>query len=286
MIASARMYAVAAPVARAWQALFAHVADCAGVDMTYVEHAAPAPVSALWARPDCACVFMCGYPYACAPVGRELLAAPVPAAPRYQQRPLYFSEFIVRADSPAQMLAQTFGGRLACMLPESNSGYNAPRHYLMRHAPTGARTLYRPTRQPTPTPLATIDAVIGGDAEVGVVDSYVLDLLRIHAAERVVQLKTLALTPAAPIPPLVASAQVGVEMCGRVREALLTIDRDPLGAALMAQLGLARFAAVNPEDYACLPALARESDEACFALTADEGPYDPRCGDAAARPES
>ncbi|CAG9182850.1 hypothetical protein LMG23992_04842 [Cupriavidus laharis] len=269
MIASARMYAVAAPAARAWQALFARVAECAGVDLAYVEHAAPAPVSALWARPDCGCVFMCGYPYACAPAGRELLAAPVPAAPRYQGRPVYFSEFVVHADSPAQTLAQTFGGRLACMLPESNSGYNAPRHFLMRQAPAGARTLYRPTAQPTPTPLATIDAVIAGEAEAGVVDSYVLDLLRSHAPERVAQLRTLAQTPAAPIPPLVASAQIGAEACARIREALLAMDHDPLGADLMAQLGLACFAAVQPQDYAGLAALARESDEAGFALTAD-----------------
>lgn len=268
MIASARMYAVAAPVVRAWQALFARVAECAGVDMPYVEHAAPAPVSALWARPDCGCVFMCGYPYACAPEGRELLAAPVPAAPRYQGRPIYFSEFIVRADSPAQTLAQTFGDRLACMLPESNSGYNAPRHFLMRQAPAGARTLYRPTAQPTPTPLATIDAVIDGAAEVGVVDSYVLDLLRAYAPERVARLRTLDHTPAAPIPPLVASAQIGAEPCARIREALLAMDRDPLGVTLLAQLGLARFAAVQPQDYACLPMLAREADEAGFALTA------------------
>ncbi|CAG2146771.1 hypothetical protein LMG31506_03456 [Cupriavidus yeoncheonensis] len=270
MIASARMYAVAAPVARAWQALFTRVAEVAGVDMAYVEHAAPAPVSALWARPDGACVFMCGYPYACAPAGRELLAAPVPSAPRYQGRPIYFSEFIVRAGSAAQTLPQTFGGRLACMLPESNSGYNAPRHFLMRQAPAGTRSLYRPTAQPTPTPLATIDAVIDGAADVGVVDSYVLDLLRGYAPERMAQLKTLAHTPGAPIPPLVASAGVGVDTCTRLREALLALDRDAVGAALMAQLGLARFAAVQPEDYACLTALARESDDAAFALTMEE----------------
>ncbi len=122
---------------------------------------------------------------------------------RATRRPIYFSEFIVHADSSAQTLAQTFGGRLACMLPESNSGYNAPRHFLMRQAPAGSRTLYRPTARPTPTPLATIDAVIGGEAEVGVVDSYVLDLLRSYTPERMAELKTLAHTPAAPIPPLV-----------------------------------------------------------------------------------
>ncbi|WP_349604679.1 PhnD/SsuA/transferrin family substrate-binding protein [Cupriavidus sp. DF5525] len=267
MIASARMYAVAAPVGHAWRALLAHVADRAGVALPYVEHAAPALVSALWARPDCGCVFMCGYPYASAPVAPQLLAAPVPALARYGGRPVYFTEFIVRADAPVQTLAQTFGGRLACMLPESNSGHNAPRHHLMQLAPAGTRALYRPAAEPTPTPREVIDAVIAGHAEVGVVDSYVLDLLRRFEPALAAQLKTLDVTPAAPIPPMVASAQVDPHECARVRAALLTLHEGAAGTALLAMLGLAHFAAVQPADYAGLPALAREADQAGFALT-------------------
>jgi len=267
MIANARMYSVTALAEQAWRALLAHVSERAGVALPYVEHAAPAPVSALWARPDCRCVFMCGYPYARAAVAPQLLAAPVPALARYEGRPVYFSEFIVRADAPVQTLAQTFGRRLACMLPESNSGYNAPRHHLMRQAPSGTRALYRPTARPTPTPREVIDAVIGGHAEAGVVDSYVLDLLRRFEPALVARLKTLDVTPPAPIPPLVASAQVDPHECAQVRAALLTLHEGATGSALLAMLGLARFAAVQPADYAGLPALAREADQAGFALT-------------------
>jgi ABC-type phosphate/phosphonate transport system substrate-binding protein len=267
MIGNARMYSVTAPVAQAWRALLALVAERAGVALPYVEHAAPAPISALWARPDCGCVFMCGYPYASAPLMPHLLAAPVPALARYGGRPVYFSEFIVRADAPVHALAQTFGGRLACMLSESNSGYNAPRHYLMRLAPAGKHALYRPAAWLTPTPRAVIDAVIAGHAEVGVVDSYVLDLLRCHEPALAAQLKTLDVTPAAPIPPLVASAQIDPRQAARVRAALLALHEDAAGAAVLAPLELARFAAVRPADYAGLPALAREADQAGFALT-------------------
>lgn len=267
MIANARMYSVSAPVEQAWRALLAHVADRAGVDLPYVEHPVPAPVNALWARPDCGCVFMCGYPYASAPLTPQLLAAPVPALARYGGRPVYFSEFIVRADAPVQALAQTFGARLACMLPESNSGYNAPRHHLMRLAPAGTRALYRPAAAATPTPRQVIDAVIGGDAEVGVVDSYVLDLLRRFEPGLAGQLKTLEVTPAAPIPPLVASAQADPHECAYVRAALLTLHEGATGTALLSMLGLAGFAPVQPADYAVLPELARAADQAGFALT-------------------
>jgi len=267
MIANARMYAVTPQAEAAWRALLARVSERAGVALPYVGHPAPEPINALWARQDCGCVFMCGYPYASAPVTPQLLAAPVPSRSRYDGRPVYFTEFIMRADAPAQSLAQTFGGRLACMLPESNSGYNAPRHYLMRLAPAGTRALYRPAAMVTPTPSEVIGAVLAGDAEVGVIDSYVMDLLRRYAPGLVAQLKTLALTPPAPIPVLVASAGADPRQCARVRAALLGMHEDAAGAALLAMLGLARFAAVQPADYACLPAMANEADLASFALT-------------------
>ncbi|MFS8930818.1 phosphate/phosphite/phosphonate ABC transporter substrate-binding protein [Cupriavidus taiwanensis] len=267
MIANARMYAVTPQAEAAWRTLLARVSERAGVALPYVEHAAPAPVSALWARPDCGCVFMCGYPYASAPVTPQLLAAPVPAQARYGGRPVYFTEFIGRANAPAQQLAQTFGGRLACMLPESNSGYNAPRHYLMRLAPPGTQALYRPAAMETPTPREVIDAVLAGDAEVGVVDSYVMDLLRRYDPALAAELKTLALTPPAPIPVLVASVDADPRQCMRVRAALLGLHEDATGTALLASLGLARFVAVQPADYACLPAMADEAERAGFALT-------------------
>ncbi|MEM5428356.1 phosphate/phosphite/phosphonate ABC transporter substrate-binding protein [Cupriavidus oxalaticus] len=267
MIANARMYAVTPQAEAAWRALLARVSGRAGVALPYVEHPAPAPVSALWSRPDCGCVFMCGYPYASAPVTPQLLAAPVPSHPRYDGRPVYFTEFIVRADAPVQSLAQTFGGRLACMLPESNSGYNAPRHYLMRLAPAGTQALYRPAARATPTPREVVDDVLAGDAELGVIDSYVMDLLRRYDPGLAAQLKTLALTPPAPIPVLVASAGADPQQCARVRAALLEIHEDAAGAALLAALGLARFAAAQPADYACLPEMARKADLAGFALT-------------------
>ncbi|WP_420992228.1 phosphate/phosphite/phosphonate ABC transporter substrate-binding protein [Cupriavidus sp. 30B13] len=277
MIANARMYSVAAPVAQAWRELFARVARRAGVDLPYLEHAAPAPISALWARPDCGCVFMCGFPYVNAAVRPRLLAAPVPSPERYGQRPVYFTEFIVRADARAASLAETFGGRLAHMLPESNSGYNAPRHFLLRHflprqpAPD-AGALYHPAGTPTPTPNQVIDAVIAGHADVGVVDSYVLDLLRLHAPARMAQLRTLAVTPASPAPALVASPAASDSAAARIRMALLDLHRDAGNAELLATLRLARFALVEDADYDVLAGYARAADAAGFALTSEGMP--------------
>ncbi|EHP43840.1 ABC transporter permease [Cupriavidus basilensis OR16] len=276
MIANARMYAVAAPVGQVWRALLTYVGERAGVAWAYVEHAAPAPLSALWARPDCGCVFMCGFPFVSAGSRHRLLAAPVPSLPRYADRPAYFTEFIVRDDAAFTTLEAAFGGRLACMLPESNSGYNAPRHYLMAKAAASAGTLFRPTAAPTPTPRQVIDAVIRGEAEVGVVDSYVLDLLRMHAPALMAQVRTVAVTPASPIPPLVASPLTDDDTVVRVRAVLLDLHLDPACTGWLAQLRLARFAQVSAQDYDVLACYASEADQAGFTLTGARGAKESR----------
>lgn len=267
MIANARMYSVSPQASQAWRTLLMRVARRAGVALDYVEHDAPAPIRALWERDDCACVLMCGYPFATAPVRYRLLAAPVPDLPRYGGLPRYFSEFIVRADASCTSLTQTFGTRLACMLPESNSGYNAPRRYLMEFGLVDG-ALYLPTEGATPTPQDVIDAVVAGRAEVGVVDSYVLDLLRLHAPQRIAALRTLAVTQSSPIPPLVASPGIDEDVAARLREALLDAHRDPDCAEALATLRLSRFAAMEPGDYRRLVRWAREADRAGVALTA------------------
>lgn len=78
--------------------------------------------------------FICGLPYTQKfdrpnpPV--ELLAAPVVQARRYRCRPVYFTDVIVRRDSPYQTFADLRGTAWAYNGCDSNSGYNtrsAPR---------------------------------------------------------------------------------------------------------------------------------------------------------------
>src|SRR5262245_45116585 len=57
----------------------------------------------------------------------RLLAAPVPAAPRYGGRPCYFSDVVVRGDSPFRRFADLRGRTLAYNEPGSHSGYNVVR---------------------------------------------------------------------------------------------------------------------------------------------------------------
>jgi ABC-type phosphate/phosphonate transport system substrate-binding protein len=267
MICNARMYALTPGITDAWRTLLLRVGARAGLSWTYAPHAAPAPMRSLWDRSDNACVFMCGLPYVHEAARPLLLAAPVPAPARYAGRPIYFSEFIARADGPITSLEVPAGTRLAHMLPEGNSGYNTPRHHLLQRVGAGRPSPFLRTREPTPTPMSVLQAVTEGRAEVGVVDSYVLDLLRQHAPDTMAPLRSIATTQASPIPLLVASPGSSQEEAGRARAALLSAHEDAASRAAMERLLLARFVAVDAADYAVLAEREAEADRAGFAIT-------------------
>src|SRR5262249_58258058 len=97
--ASARMYMWAPSLSAAWRRLLSTIVARAGVDVTVMEEADPTPLDALWQRADMGCMFMCGYPWAMRRDRPQLLAAPVPSPPRYGDRPVYVTDFIVCADT-------------------------------------------------------------------------------------------------------------------------------------------------------------------------------------------
>jgi ABC-type phosphate/phosphonate transport system substrate-binding protein len=146
VIANARMYSVTPEAEAAWRALLAHVGDEAGVALEYLSYPAPQPLEALWTRPDLGCVQMCGYPIAMRMAEVVPIAAPIPRAAWARGRAVYRSDLIVRRDAPFRTLADTFGGRFGWTVAHSHSGFNAPRHHLLRYRTPERPTLYGEVR--------------------------------------------------------------------------------------------------------------------------------------------
>src|SRR3546814_4408496 len=88
----------------------------------------------------------------------DLLAAPVPSPARYAGRPVYMTDFVVRADAPFRSLEDTFGGRIGYTVDDSQSGCNAPRHHLLRYRTPQRPRLYSASIGPLYTPRKVIDA--------------------------------------------------------------------------------------------------------------------------------
>jgi hypothetical protein len=225
MIANARMYSVTPHVAALWRRLLDTVLEGAAVEI--VEHKPPAPISALWQRPDKAAVFMCGLPISRAAPRPEIVAAPVPSPAAYGGRACYWTDLVVRADSPFTTIEQTFGHRLSLTSPESQSGYAALLHALMQYA--GPQPLYREVVAPTFTPMGSLLSVIEGRADVAPLDSYALALLQRHAPELTAQVRIVKSTEPTAVPALVASDAVSPA----IRQAFLAADRAVLEPLLL-----------------------------------------------------
>jgi ABC-type phosphate/phosphonate transport system substrate-binding protein len=248
-IASARMYSWAPSVTRAWRRLLEWISGRAGVPLEVLDQADPLPLDELWAREDLGCVFMCGYPWALRADRPDLLAAPVPSPPRYGGRPVYFTDFIVRADSSYRTLEDTFGGTIAYSAVHSHSGYNAARFHLLPYRTAARPTLYRAVLGPLHRQVPVVDAVIEGRADVGPIDGYALDLLRRHGVERAQRVRVVATTVAAPSAPLVASPLVDAAERERLTAALLDVHAAPEMASTLDELLLARFVRAEPGDF-------------------------------------
>lgn len=246
MIANARMYSVSPEAAGLWRRLLTAVIEHAGLDVRLLEHTEPAPIDELWKRPDMAAVFMCGLPFSRAEPQPELLAAPVPAPADFRGLPEYWSALVVRKNSAFQTIEDTFGGRIALTVPDSQSGCMAALYYLRTAA--DKFPLYREVIAPQTTPLGALAAVVDGTADVAPIDSYAYYLLQRYRWDLTSQVRTVARTPRTPIPPLVAS-RPGSSV---LRAAFLEADRITGIAPLMADLLLERFVMPDPDTYDAL----------------------------------
>jgi len=263
-IASARMYSWSPTLTAAWRRLLEWVVAHSGGEVKVLELADPYPLEELWARDDLGCVFMCGYPWAMHAERPHLLAVPVPAPPRYRDRPIYFTDFVVRADSPYRTLEDTFGGCIAYSIEHSHSGYNAARFHLLSYRRPDRPTLYSKVLGPLHRQLPVIDAVLDGRADVGPVDAYGLDLLRRHGAERAKRVRVVATTLDAPSAPLVASPGVDPVTRRRLTEALLAAHRAPELASTLDELLIARFTDADPDAFDVMLARHRQAEAAAY----------------------
>jgi ABC-type phosphate/phosphonate transport system substrate-binding protein len=248
------MYAVSVAAAQAWRELLQQLARRARVPLQVIEYPAPAPIGELWGHPHKGAVFMCGLPFTRARPSPYVVAAPVPSPPEFQGLPLYWSEFVVHADSPHRALSDTFGGRIALTSAESQSGFAAPLRHLRKL--DGKLPLYREVIAPQITPQGALAAVAEGRADVAAIDSYSLHLLRRYAPELVANARVVARTEPRPIPLLISS-----EPQDSLVRAFLEAHEDPELHPAMTDLRLSRFVRPDPAEYGRLAAELDQSLE-------------------------
>lgn len=248
-IANARMYSVTPSVKAAWKEVLGWALGRAGLDWPLLDYDAPAPLDELWARDDLGCAMMCGLPFSQRQPRPTLVAAPVPSPARYQGRPLYFTDIVVRADSAYGTLEDTFDGVVGYTLENSMSGCVALRKHLLAYRTPGRPRLYREAVGGLLNARRLIEALDEGRIDVGPLDSYAHDLLRRNDPAFAGKIRVIASTGAAPIPPLVATAPLAEDELERLRQALVAAASATELAAPCEVLLLKGFAVPRASDY-------------------------------------
>ena len=192
--------------------------------------------------------FTCGLPYALGASEPgcpfELLVAPVLIGERYQGNPIYFSDVIVRADSPFTSFENLQGCRWAYNQPESHSGWNVVCYSLLKRGKTSD---YFGQLTQSGSHLRSLDMVLDGKADAAAIDSHVLDVFLIQhkdAALRVID----SFGPSS-IPPLVVARSLDPILKRRIQDALLAMHEDHRAAGSLRVGAIARFVKVCDEGY-------------------------------------
>jgi ABC-type phosphate/phosphonate transport system substrate-binding protein len=174
------------------------------------------------------------------------VAAPVLEGERYGGRPIYFSDVIVRRDSPFGSFLDLRGRSWAYNEPLSHSGYGITRYHLLRLGETNGffgRVVEAGFHE------EAIRMVARGDVDGSAIDSQVLAVaLRedpsLRHALRVVE----ALGPST-IQPIAVSRRVPPDLREGIRDALTGMADDPSVRRRLAVGFVERLVPVDPSSY-------------------------------------
>ena len=187
------------------------------------------------------------------------LAAPVLPGRRYQNRPIYYSDIIVRQDSPFQTFTDLRGATWAYNEPGSYSGYQIVRHHL---AGLDERSGYFGAVVQSTAHQRSLQMVLDGQVDGAAIDSTVLDVALRHDPAIRPQIRAVEVLGPSPIPLWIVSNHLPQPTQDRLKHALLSLHQTASGRRLLAQCGLLRFAAVTDQDYDFIRRVDQEAEGA------------------------
>lgn len=194
--------------------------------------------------------WICGWPYtqlvdeSSAPI--QLLAAPVMKARRYGDRPVYFSDVLVRRDSGFNSFMDLRGASWAYNEPGSQSGYHITRYHLAR---LGVGDAFFGRVIESGSHASSLAMILNGEVDAAAVDSTVLEWEIEHDTNLAQRLRVIDSLGPSSIPPLVVSTALNEQLVQALRRLLLAMHITQDGTELLSLGRLLRFTAVTDMDY-------------------------------------
>jgi phosphonate transport system substrate-binding protein len=211
--------------------------------------------------------WICGLPYIrkvaiTSPV-IELLAAPVMLGARYQDRPIYFSDVVVRSDSPFQTIEDLRGSTWAYNEPGSHSGYNVVRYALaLRNETSGyfGRVIESGAHQ------VSLQMILDREVDGSAIDSTVLEQEIRNDPSIQSQIRIIDSFGPSPIPPWVISKNTRPELKLNLQKLFLEMHNDPAGKHILDRASTLRFVAVEDADYNPIRTMTRKGRGICLKI--------------------
>lgn len=209
--------------------------------------------------------FVCGWNYTSrVDAGRRhlvLAAAPGPAGERYGDRPVYFSDVVVRAGAPFDGFESLRGCRWAFNEPNSHSGC---RLTLFQLARLGTDRGFFSEVVEAGSHQRSIEMVLAGEVDGAAIDSYVLELERLRRPELADRLRVVDTFGPSPSPPVVVRADLDDSVRERLSAGLAGMHEDGRGREILAAGLVRRFHRVGDADYDPIRDMARAAEGLCL----------------------
>lgn len=268
---SVRLAMSAAFVSESGVGIYARLAEYltgkTGIQTEFVSGLAYGTINNMLEEGTVHCGFICGLPYVMLhdtpQPAAHLLAAPIMKAARYQGQPKYFSDLIVRKDSPYQSLQELKGRTYVYNDEISNSGYNLPRYRMLQ---LGLTTGFFGKVIRSGSHEESIRMVAAGEADASFVDSLVLDYDREKGLGHAHEVRVIESVGPSGIAPLVASARMPTDLRDKLQHALVTMHEDPEGRKLLDEALLERFSLVDDSNYDDIRAMKEAAEKAGFTV--------------------
>ena len=195
--------------------------------------------------------FICGLPFArhhqATSHQLQALVAPVMQATRYQNRPVYFSDIIVKVDSDVMSFDDLAGKTFSYNDLGSNSGYNLVRQRLIQ---AGYPSRFFGNVVPSGSHQQSIKLVIEGLADCAAIDSTVLEQELLDFPELSHHLRVIDSIGPCLVPPVVVAQRLGKAFIDSLQSALSKPDTELQSAMKRSQIQ--HYVPVKSEDYAPL----------------------------------
>jgi phosphonate transport system substrate-binding protein len=175
----------------------------------------------------------------------EPLAAPVLAGARYDSRPVYYSDVIVRHDSPIGSLEELRGRSWAYNEPASHSGHTVTLHSLVR---MGARPGFFGRVVEAGFHQRAIRLVHSGAVDAAAIDSQVL-AVEVRDHPDLASLRVVGSFGPSTIQPVVAASHLPSRLKDQIRNLLIELSDDPTARTALDHGLIDRFTVIDDGAY-------------------------------------